>query len=517
VFAALLLAVSLIVIRFRINNSIEENMRGIGVQKAVGFRSKQIILAIAVQFTSVALVGGAVGIALAYAAIPVIMGILEPMLALLWKPGFDLAASAVSILSVLVVVSSISYLSARKISKLQPLIALRGGISTHSFKRNALPLSKARGPLDLLLAIKQILHKKGQAAAISIIVAAVTMASVAGISVNHNMSNGGESFARAVFGEMPDVFFQLRNSDEGIAFKERLLERPEVRKVFGCDYNATLLVEENFVSPMVVEDCSLLEGSLLISGRYPRHSNEIALGSAILKVAGKGIGDAVMLRIDDNEKEYIVTGLVQYMGNGGFNGMITVEGIREVQPDYEVKDFNVYLHDGSDVKDFISSVRTVEGDALENVMELQENLGATMEGMSGIFAAVAAGVLAATVFVVIIVLYMVIKTAILGRRRELGIQKAIGFTTFQLMNQIALNMMPVILLGVLAGSAAGYFGFNPIMALSMAGMGIVRVDMPVPLGLVIMTCLALLALAYCVSMLIALRIRNISAYALITE
>jgi len=75
----------------------------------------------------------------------------------------------------------------------------------------------------------------------------------------------------------------------------------------------------------------------------------------------------------------------------------------------------------------------------------------------------------------------------------------------------------VILLGVIIGAFAGFFGFNPIMALSMTGMGIVKVEMPVPVDLMIVACFALLVLAYCVSMLISLRIRKISAYSLITE
>ncbi|WP_342435466.1 hypothetical protein NSS79_17490 [Paenibacillus sp. FSL L8-0436] len=38
---------------------------------------------------------------------------------------------------------------------------------------------------------------------------------------------------------------------------------------------------------------------------------------------------------------------------------------------------------------------------------------------------------------------------------ELGIQKAIGFTTCQLMNQLSLGFLPPIIMGVLLGSIAG--------------------------------------------------------------
>jgi len=151
------------------------------------------------------------------------------------------------------------------------------------------------------------------------------------------------------------------------------------------------------------------------------------------------------------------------------------------------------------------------------VINNRESTESMMTSMSGIFSAVAAGIIAVTAFVVVLVLYMVIKTTILQTKRELGIQKAVGFTTFQLMNQIALNMTPKILLGVIAGAFAGYFGLNPIMLALMSGMGIVKAKLPVPLTETIMICLVLVAFAYCVSMLIARRIRKISAYSLVME
>jgi putative ABC transport system permease protein len=101
---------------------------------------------------------------------------------------------------------------------------------------------------------------------------------------------------------------------------------------------------------------------------------------------------------------------------------------------------------------------------------------------------------------------------ILRRRREFGIQKAVGFTTFQRMNQIALGMTPAILIGAAVGAAAGYFGLNPMVAALMSGMGIVKVRLPVPLDQTM-----LVLLAYAVSLLIAWRIRRISAYTLVSE
>ena len=520
-FAIILLVVCLIVIRFRITNSIEENMTNIGAQKAVGFRSAQIVSSIVLQFGTVALIGGVIGVGLSQVAIPLIMGILEPMIAVIWNPGFDFAAAAISIALVLLAVMLISFISAHRINRLHPLIALRGGITTHNFKKNPLPLDRVRGSLSFLLALKQLLRNKAQVIAITIIVAAVTMASVSGISFYHNVSGGKDNFARSLLGEMPDAAFFIREGVDGEAFRDRVLERPDVRKSFGYMTSVSILADDIRIAVSVAEDCSLLESPMMIEGRYPRHSNEIALGPAVSKVTGKNTGDTIMMRSGGNEKGYLVTGIAQFMNSNGFNGIITGDGLRGIQPDFEFLSYSVYLKDDVDVKAFIESVEAAEnamradGSAFDSVMDMQDQLSVVMDMMGGIFSAVAAGISAVTVFVVVLVLYMVIRTMILRRRRELGIQKAVGFTTFQLMNQIALNMAPVILLGAALGAVAGYFGLDSMVEAVTGGMGVVKVSLPVPIGLTIMVCAALAVLAYVVSMLIAWRIRKISAYALV--
>jgi len=114
-------------------------------------------------------------------------------------------------------------------------------------------------------------------------------------------------------------------------------------------------------------------------------------------------------------------------------------------------------------------------------------------------------------------LYLVIKTTIIRKRRELGIQKALGFTTLQLMNQIALSLSPSIILGAALGAAGAYVFFNPLMEAVMGGMGISQSTLLVPVSWVVVPSAVLVVLAYAISMLIAVRIRKISAYALVSE
>ena len=517
-FSGILLIISLIVIRFRILNSIEENMTNIGAQKAVGFTSGQIISAIVIQFTLIALIGGILGIALSQVAIPYIINILMPIFALPWNPGFDVLTALLSIMTVLLTVIIISFLSSSRINRLHPLIALRGGILTHSFRKNSVPLEKSRVPLNFALSLKQILQNKKQAITISIIIALVTMMSVSAMGINYNMNEGREGFVSAAFGEMPEVALQLKNAEDGEAFKERMSRHPDVRKVFGYQTTTSqILVNETGMYASIVEDSSLLEANSMLSGRKPKHNNEIAIGTAVSKIIGKTTGDTVTVRIDETEKEYLISGVIQVMNNGGFNGLITADALRELQPDFVFDEFFIYLHDGVDSEEFIEIMRESESDILGMAISIKVQLETMFESIGAMFAAVAVGIVIVTGLIVMLVLYMVIKTTILRRKRELGIQKAVGFTTLQLMNQIALSMTPVILIGVVMGAVGGFFGFGPMMNIMLSSAGIVKIDLPVPMGQVAIICILLVGLAYAVSMAIARRIRKISAYGLVSE
>jgi putative ABC transport system permease protein len=68
-------------------------------------------------------------------------------------------------------------MSARRIKKLNPIVALRGGIITHSFRRNHVPLDKPKGSLPFVLAIKLMLQNMKQSIMVGIIFTVVSFIS----------------------------------------------------------------------------------------------------------------------------------------------------------------------------------------------------------------------------------------------------------------------------------------------------------------------------------------------------
>ena len=515
-FAIILLVVCIIAIRFRINNTIDESMVNIGTLKAIGYCNRQIVASILLQFGSIALVGGTIGILISQMVLPLITSVLGFLFPFPWSPGFNLFVKAILLAFVMACVLCFSLISTMRIYKLFPLVALRGGVTTHSFKKNAIPLDKFGGPLAMLLAAKDLFQNKKQALAISLVIIGISFAAVCGLALHYAINVNNDAFISMIAGEMFEIHVDLRDVNDADTFVDRMRNRPEVADITGAIMSTRIVVDDTAVLVNVVEDHNALLGTSLARGRFPLHENEIALGNGVMRATGKGIGDWVTLHSGGYAYDFLITGLLTSFENGGFIGTITGEGFARMQS-FAFSSFHIYLVDGVYPAEFAEMVRVEEGDIFTNVVVFQEAIDAGMGELGAIFEAVTVAIVTVTSIIVAAIMYMVIKTTVLRKKRELGIQKALGFTTLQLMNQISLNLTPAIVLGSVVGSLIGYFGFSAIVVTLASGAGVVQADLPTPLSWTIVLCACLILLAYAVSMLVAWRIRKISAYALVSE
>jgi putative ABC transport system permease protein len=209
--AAILLVISLIVVSYRIINSIEEDMTNIGALKAIGYSSGQVVSSIVAQFMGLVVLGALSGTALSQLAMPSLSGLLESQSAFVWRPSFDMGLAVASCAVIWAAVLATAFASAMRIRSLDPLTALRFGIHTHSFTKNHVPLDTTPSPLALSLAMKHLLQSKRQAAGIALIISSVSFAAVSGISIYYNVGVETDDFISTVSGENPDCGLLLRD------------------------------------------------------------------------------------------------------------------------------------------------------------------------------------------------------------------------------------------------------------------------------------------------------------------
>ncbi len=516
-FASIIVIVCLLVVRFRIVNSIEEDIMKIGSLKSVGYTSRQIILSIILQFSLIAGIGSLIGIALSYPALPAVSAVFEQQSGLKWEQGFDAFISGIAFLILLLIVLFIALIAARRISKLSPIHALRGETTSRKYKRNHLQLEKANRNLPIALALKSVLQSMKQNVMIIVILIAVTFSGIFGVIMYYNTTIDTKAFAEVPGMEICNAIAVLNPEMDQAKVVKSIKNMDHVWKVQYFD-EVKLKVEGMEVAAYVMDDYGRKETRLVYEGRYPKNKNEITLAGILAGRLNKTIGDTVTVGFGENEEHFKVVGLSNGSQMGGLNTSILAKDYKRLNREFKHQSLYIYLDKGTDAEKF---VKKLESKFDKNMMLAAVNFDKGMEeGMASyqkIVAAMGLAMLVITLLVVTLVLYFVISSSVIRKKRELGIQKAIGFTTYQLMNQLSLSFTIPITIGAVIGTLLGALYTNPMMSLSMKSMGVMKAGFIVDPYWVISFGVATTLFSYLLSMLITWRIRKISAYALVTE
>ncbi len=515
-FSAIIAAVCLIVVRYRIGNSIEEDMVKIGSLKAMGYTTRQIILSMVIQFSLIALSGSVLGIALSYLAVPLFSEVFAHQSGLVWTQGFDGLISAIALSSILLVVVAVSFFSSTRIRRLNPIVALRGGIITHSFRKNFIPLDRAKGVLPIVLALKSMLQNRKQSIMMGIIFMAVSFAGTFAVIMFYNTTVDTKAFAETPGKELSNAIAMLKPGDSHDSLVTNIRQMDGVRKVQFID-EVAVRIENNDVLAYVMEDYSQKETNMIYEGRYPLHSNEVVLAGSLAEMLGKKIGDSVTLQVGARQSQYIISGLSQGASRGGLNLSLTDEGLETINPDFQQQRLQIYLQKGVSADTFVKKLKDLYNDHLVTAIDMDKDLAQGMGTYIEIVSKVGKSMLAVTALVVALVLYFVINSSVIRRKRELGIQKALGFTTFQLMNQLSLGLLPPLMLGIAAGAVLGMTQTNPILTMAQRAMGVMKAQYIIMPSWILVFGISLVFLSYAISMLITFRIRKISAYGLVSE
>lgn len=174
-FALAITAISMVIIYFRISNSIEQNVVNIGTLKALGCTSRQVRLAMTLEFGAAAAAAILCGVVLAYPILLIIEEEMRPATNLVWEisllPGPFLITLGVILGTVLLV----AFFSTARIKPLDPFIALQFGLDSEERRVNRLPLEFGRGPLTWMLAWKDALSGTRQNVMLSVVMISVAL------------------------------------------------------------------------------------------------------------------------------------------------------------------------------------------------------------------------------------------------------------------------------------------------------------------------------------------------------
>jgi len=122
-----------------------------------------------------------------------------------------------------------------------------------------------------------------------------------------------------------------------------------------------------------------------------------------------------------------------------------------------------------------------------------------------------------TILLIALILFILIKTVIHNNKMNLGILKAVGYTTRQLRLQTSWSLMPVVGIGVMIGAILSYLTMNNVIIILFRVLGVMKLGFLIPIPMVIITAIAMMIISFLIAFSLCGRIHKISAYELISE
>lgn len=507
--------IALVVIASNVMNYIQENMKNLGALKAVGYTSGQLVSSLLLQFAGIALLTTGVGIALSYGLFPVINRMMISQTGIPYAMRFLPAPFCITYGLTEGTVALTVWLSARRIKKIEPITALRQGVQTHNFKRDHVPLEKTKAPLNLALALKTTLSGMKQNVTVCITMMILSLIVVFSGLMTENVIVDMEPFVDLIVGETADSclninaeseedFLQTLNKDERVE-KVYLYNSLEVRHVGGVALDATFTEDFGKVNNQ----------NVVFEGRFPKFDNEIAIAAKYAKEQGLKIGDEITLTAGGTEADYMISGFTQISNNLGKDCLLTRSGYERMGKAPHVS-YYINLADGVDVDAFNEEMGKKFGDNVNISINILSVMNGTAAVYVSLMTIIVIAILVLSGIIIIFVLYLLVRTMLNNKQRDYGIMKALGFTTGQLILQTAASFMPAVILSTVAGITVSGCIINPLTALFLSGIGIVKCTFKVPIGFITVGGLGLILFAFGIACLLSLKIKKITPRALLT-
>lgn len=512
--AFLILLIALVVISSNIINYIQENMKNLGTLKAVGFTSRQLICSLLLQFLGLSLIVTVIGIGLSYSLFPFLNTMMASQTGIPYTVHFLPLPLAFTLWISCGTVALVVWLSSRRIKNVEPIIALRQGVRTHNFKRNHVPLEKTRASLNLALALKTTLSGIKHNITVCITMLVLSLVIVFSGVMTENVIVDMTPFLNLIMGEVSDscinvnaeiehAFLQEMNADKRVK-KVYLYHSIEVRHVGGVGLTA-----------IICDDFSKATNqNIVFEGRFPKFDNEIAVAAKYARERDLKIGDEITITANGKEAAYLISGFTQISNNLGKDCLLTRSGYERLG-ELQNTSYYLILADDIDIDAFNSEAKERFGNDINAVI----NVDSMIEGAASVYVSlmtiIVIAILILSAIVIAFVLYLLVRTMIGNKKRDYGILKALGFTTGQLILQTALSFMPATIFSTIAGIAVSCLIINPLTALFLNSIGIVKCTFTVPVGFITVAATWLILFAFAIVCLLSLKIRKIAPRALL--
>ncbi|MCR5831890.1 MAG: ABC transporter permease [Lachnospiraceae bacterium] len=513
VFAFIMFVIALVIIHFSVKNFIMLNMRNTAIMEASGYTVSELVMILLCQLLLIAGLGCAAGLVVGAILINPAGAIILATLGLSWNQSVDPVVVVSIFAGIITVVSILTLFLGREYKKTSVLDALRGGAAASAGRRNLFSFEHTALPISLTLACKDTFGKFRSKLGTIFIMAILSISTIVGFGMV-------DSYTRddAALLSMAGMF----DCDAVVDGSETMMKNIEamstVKSVYGDTwyaFNYSVGKRVASITTRAFTDTSNIVGGSLLEGGWPTGENEIMLASAAADTLGAKMGDKVIIKNSGKEETYKVCGICQTMNNMGMMAYITVAGYERVAPPVDEYNIWVNLKKGKSFADFKEEFEDVYPDV--EVTDYREAARGTTGVVSAGMKAVAVFIAALTVMIVAFVESLIVRAQITREWRNLGVSKALGFTSGQLIRQTMLSNMPAIVIGVTIGLILSPISGANMMKSAFSIFGFRKAIFTVLPTSYLLTAIIIIGIAMATAALLGRRIKTLEPVKMITE
>ena len=476
VFVIILCVIVFVVMSNSISSSIEMNYTDLGILKAEGFDNSRLKKVFLGQYMLAEIIGTVLGV---FAAIPVVKYLpraFEGTVGQKIYGGVNVPLTLVLLVGILILSAVFILLVSEKVGRISPIRAVSGGRSEVYFdSRIQMPISGRM--LSPSLAFRQFTSGKRRYIA-SIAIASIlvfflmTMTGMTDAVSSENAQRAMGATSENLYVNFDFIDYSPENTTYVTGFVEKIEAVLDEYGGYKERYfwnGKYVLLDGQRINCRMSEDADTFT---ITKGRAPKYANEIVVGQNYAEDMGYKIGDTLEASYRGRTGEFVITGFcTALVDTGRFFGM-SGDGARTLI-DYYIPYYVGYqLTDSGKAEEICERLRDMLPESID--VDVADDVG-----RAGVLLNDTAYTIKAVIYVIsaifaLVVVSMMCSKSFVREKIDIGIYKAMGFTSRNLRIQFAVRFLIVAVFGIIIGTTMSLTLSEKLLSFMLRSMGIVR-------------------------------------------
>ncbi|MHB8063015.1 MAG: ABC transporter permease [Ruminiclostridium sp.] len=444
----------IIVIIFSLKNSLMKEVKNIGTYKSLGFTKKEIKKIYSKAYLYMGIISTGLGVVISF---PIAYVLQKSILKYLDEFGFSTNYIRIGIIIMIifnVLIQVIISIELKKINHISPVEAFQ---VTNSLKKKQRSQIFKNTNNPVLLAINDIFKDKWLSLNVCLVLIVYMFTTIFFINVDNMLdaSHDNANIWLNLHKTTATINADIRSDSMEQKVKDYLDLNMNVKEYgYGLYLNAGNYIKYDIakygdLSVYAIEAFSSYEnlGFDLYEGHYPKNYNEINVSLRMLDFLGLKVGDYMTFLVNGNEEKFLIVGSFGSIKYGGYNVRMLNDALKyyDMDPYYNI--IAIQLNDTSNYSDFKKDFEKQFPNTL-----VQQDLGNYNELMNDITFLVPKVVSVIVTFMFVLCalnIISIISIIMLDERRNIGIQKAIGFTGTFIKLRLIIRIIVLLFIGIL--------------------------------------------------------------------